>query len=296
MAYHVRILTEQDIDLYPDRFKATEWTIEAMAEKDARDLIASPHDDILMALDERDTFAGMVHCRIQKNGHEVHLQQVFVAPEFRGRGAADFLMESVQGWAEERGLTLASLMVAKDNARALKVYRRNGYQPVTTNFNAVAVGSEFAVPVALATPDDWADYDAYQQDQALSGVVVFKILTDQKAFHFYDGSHPGNLIFKNIHEDGSKSFAQVNLYTRGETPDCLMIEALFLSPNIKPDQHIEFLRNIRGDIASRFGEGIPVYVDLDGEDPQTGDLWKNAGFMTSGYFMVKKLDVQSCHP
>lgn len=296
MAYHVRILTEQDIDLYPDRFKATEWTIEAMAEKDARDLIASPHDDILMALDERDTFAGMVHCRIQKNGHEVHLQQVFVAPEFRGRGAADFLMESAQRWAEERGLTTASLMVAEDNPPALKVYKRNGYQPVTTNFNTVAGPSGATIPVALITADDWAAYDAFQKNQTSSGVAVLKILTDQKAFPFYDGRYQGNLIFKNNHKDGSKSFAQINLYTRGEAPDCLMIEALFLSPEVDSDQHIQFLRDIRSEIAARFDAGLPIYADLEGENPKAGDLLKKAGYTIGGYFMVKNLDRKSPSP
>ena len=54
--------------------------------------------------------------------------QVWVSPEYRGRGVAIEIMDAVFQWAAENGLKTVIALVAKDNARALSFYRKAGFQ------------------------------------------------------------------------------------------------------------------------------------------------------------------------
>jgi ribosomal protein S18 acetylase RimI-like enzyme len=71
------------------------------------------------------TAAGMA-CGID-DGTKVHVVAVWVAPEERGSGLFDRLMEAVTEWAPRDVLTLN---VAEGNARALAAYQRHGYEVV----------------------------------------------------------------------------------------------------------------------------------------------------------------------
>ena len=57
------------------------------------------------------------------------LLHVWVSPEWRGRGVAADLVETLLGWAGENGFTTVVAVVAKGNVRALKFYRRVGFEP-----------------------------------------------------------------------------------------------------------------------------------------------------------------------
>ena len=61
------------------------------------------------------------------DGTKVHVVAVWVAPEERGTGLFDRLMDAVTGWAPREVLTLT---VAEGNDRAFAAYRRHRYEVV----------------------------------------------------------------------------------------------------------------------------------------------------------------------
>ena len=54
---------------------------------------------------------------------------MWVAPEARGSGIADRLVQAVIDWASERGYERLLLDVADDNKAAIKLYERMGFEP-----------------------------------------------------------------------------------------------------------------------------------------------------------------------
>jgi GNAT superfamily N-acetyltransferase len=58
----------------------------------------------------------------------VHLMAMWVDPTARGTGAAEALIAAVVSWASARGATTVRLHVEKQNARARRVYERNGFR------------------------------------------------------------------------------------------------------------------------------------------------------------------------
>ena len=52
---------------------------------------------------------------------------MWVDPEWRSRGVADRLVESVLGWASAEGYARLRLWVAVGNTRADRLYRRHGF-------------------------------------------------------------------------------------------------------------------------------------------------------------------------
>ena len=61
------------------------------------------------------------------DGDEVELISLYVAPDARGKGIGDALIEAVVAWA---GMRPTKLRVYPDNARALALYTRNGFVAV----------------------------------------------------------------------------------------------------------------------------------------------------------------------
>jgi ribosomal-protein-alanine N-acetyltransferase len=60
---------------------------------------------------------------------EVHLLDLVVAPEARRRGIGEALIEVVVAWAEANGIHRLLLDVADDNAAAIALYAKAGFQP-----------------------------------------------------------------------------------------------------------------------------------------------------------------------
>lgn len=60
-------------------------------------------------------------------GPEGKISEVYVAPDRRGRGIADDLMDRAESWAADRGCEYVSLSVNEDNETARRVYESRGY-------------------------------------------------------------------------------------------------------------------------------------------------------------------------
>ncbi|HEY7025948.1 MAG TPA: GNAT family N-acetyltransferase [Candidatus Limnocylindrales bacterium] len=58
-----------------------------------------------------------------------HLGQLFVAPEYWGRGIGLLLLDTVIGEAARRGYVSMDLVVNDDNERAQRLYVRRGFEP-----------------------------------------------------------------------------------------------------------------------------------------------------------------------
>ena len=62
-------------------------------------------------------------------GLEGEVAEVYVAPEHRGRGIGDMLMEQAVRLFRERRVTLGYVWTREDNEAAVKLYRSGGFEP-----------------------------------------------------------------------------------------------------------------------------------------------------------------------
>lgn len=58
---------------------------------------------------------------------EVELISMWVAPEARGQGVGDALVDAVVGWAVAQGVSRVALSVRNGNEAAIALYRRHGF-------------------------------------------------------------------------------------------------------------------------------------------------------------------------
>ncbi|MDI9502281.1 MAG: ribosomal protein S18-alanine N-acetyltransferase [Tissierellia bacterium] len=61
---------------------------------------------------------------------EIHLLNIAIAGEERGKGYARFLLHAMQAHAEENGSTSVVLEVRENNERAIRLYERFGFSQV----------------------------------------------------------------------------------------------------------------------------------------------------------------------
>ena len=61
------------------------------------------------------------------NTHAAGLTAFWVAPEARGQGVADALVEFITGWAGAQGFSVLEADVVEDNGRAVGFYKRVGF-------------------------------------------------------------------------------------------------------------------------------------------------------------------------
>ena len=91
-------------------------------------------DDSATFVAEREgALAGHVHVKrtdpapVFERGPEGTISEVYVAPDYRGQGIADALMDRAEAWAADRGCEYVSLSVNEDNETARRVYESRGY-------------------------------------------------------------------------------------------------------------------------------------------------------------------------
>jgi RimJ/RimL family protein N-acetyltransferase len=70
---------------------------------------------------------GIFRDEAAKMRHSATIWGVYVAPDWRGLGIADALIQACVGWARELGLRLVKLNVVTANAAAIRCYTRCGF-------------------------------------------------------------------------------------------------------------------------------------------------------------------------
>lgn len=89
---------------------------------------AGTESAIFFAYDANDNVVGMVGgFRDTDDQGAVHLVAMWVTPEARGSGAADRLVEAVLQWAQSISVRLVIVAATAGNDRALRLYRRHGF-------------------------------------------------------------------------------------------------------------------------------------------------------------------------
>ena len=92
-----------------------------------------PGAAILVAEDETQGPVGFIHLETQvdyfsgeKHGY---VSDLAVSKSLEGRGVGRILLEAAEAWARSNGYRLLTLYVFSANARARRVYERNGFRP-----------------------------------------------------------------------------------------------------------------------------------------------------------------------
>jgi len=89
---------------------------------------ATPHDEgCSFAVDRDGRFDGLVSCFVAEDPATVFLVAMWVAPELRGTGSAQGLVERVIEWAREHHAKRVCLSVEPDNPRAARLYQKCGF-------------------------------------------------------------------------------------------------------------------------------------------------------------------------
>ncbi len=77
-----------------------------------------------------DSDIGLVRGAADRNvGDKAWLISMWVAPEARGRGVGEALIDAVVDWARSEGFVALLLDVGDDNAPAIALYTRKGFEP-----------------------------------------------------------------------------------------------------------------------------------------------------------------------
>jgi RimJ/RimL family protein N-acetyltransferase len=67
--------------------------------------------------------------RIEEENDVGELLQMWVSPEYRGKGVARDVMDAVFQWASANGFRSVVATIAKGNVRALRFYQKYGFKP-----------------------------------------------------------------------------------------------------------------------------------------------------------------------
>ncbi|WP_417788021.1 GNAT family N-acetyltransferase [Stutzerimonas xanthomarina] len=140
--FEIKILTPENWELYklarlnslresPDSFGSThdqeavlsdsEW--QSRLDLKLRDIDALP---LVAEMDGQPVGIawGFIH---KPNLQVAHIYQMWISPEFRGKGIAKSLLLKIQAWAIARGCGLMALAVTTSNEAAVNLYRTFGF-------------------------------------------------------------------------------------------------------------------------------------------------------------------------
>jgi ribosomal protein S18 acetylase RimI-like enzyme len=135
----MKALDAHHVEIMPENFKTFEGPTRPMELLEKK--IASPDNALFIALSDSKV-VGFVD--IQKSSNPPYpmfvqkdfalLDNLYVAPEFRGTGLARSLFEKAKDWAKEQGLPSLQLKVYDKNKSAIRFYRKEGLIPLSTTF------------------------------------------------------------------------------------------------------------------------------------------------------------------
>jgi ribosomal protein S18 acetylase RimI-like enzyme len=134
----IRVLTPDDWPIWrdlrlaalaeaPDAFGSTlaDWQ-DAPAGKWRERLSLPGSHNLAVIVDDRP--AGMASGVPSDEDGVADVISMWVGPTARGRGAGDLLLTTIAAWARANGARELRLMVRCDNAKAIELYRRNGFK------------------------------------------------------------------------------------------------------------------------------------------------------------------------
>ncbi|MDQ6828466.1 MAG: GNAT family N-acetyltransferase, partial [Gemmatimonadota bacterium] len=116
------------IDNTPEDMEA--YASAAFGDAHQREEIEDPAGIVLLA-QRGDELVGYAHLR-QSPDAPIQLERFYVAPELKGRGVAQTLMDEVLAAASARGARTIRLGVWERNPRAIAFYRKCGFVEVGT--------------------------------------------------------------------------------------------------------------------------------------------------------------------
>ncbi len=153
----IKIVTPNEAEIYkilrlealldtPDAFAVLhEDALNKPIEK-TRAQLASEHSVTFGAYDTDKLIGNMTLARnpLPKMNHRASIVAVYVAPEYRGTGAAHELMRELLDYATgAEGLEQLDLMVANHNLRAKNFYLRYGFEKYGTEIHSMKTGDRY---------------------------------------------------------------------------------------------------------------------------------------------------------
>ena len=101
---------------------------------DIPDLIENPNSQLLIAeCEQRIIATGYIQFRLSKPSlqHDQHgyLGFMFVAPEFRGQGINQTILDRLMQWGNSKGVSDFYLDVYSQNEAAIRAYEKAGFKP-----------------------------------------------------------------------------------------------------------------------------------------------------------------------
>ncbi|MDA8205315.1 MAG: GNAT family N-acetyltransferase [Thermaerobacter sp.] len=127
-----RAVLDAQCDLYQINFPRFVCTPVFLADQAQRLRVAGrrPMENGIFVLDDEGTMAGFVWVavRVDLQGAYGSIDQVYLKPPYRRQGYGNWLMNAADGFIKKQGLKTARLYVTRENADAVRLYQRLGYE------------------------------------------------------------------------------------------------------------------------------------------------------------------------
>jgi GNAT superfamily N-acetyltransferase len=125
----VRALRLRSLADAPDAFWVSLEDEQATPEDVWRERLGDPDGPFFVVVEDGVDVGLARGSRHWRHDGDAILTHVWVAPEARGCGAGQALVEAVTSWARDGGFRQLRLEVADDNAPAVRLYARMGFTP-----------------------------------------------------------------------------------------------------------------------------------------------------------------------